>query len=156
MDTNPGEPIDGRLKALIATVEREETCRPVCVLVGSWAIQGLPVSTAEFMRATYRDYVRQVMKTPEGRRMDGNKEDGSKLMGDHLPPFMSALGRPSDANALSLSIKGASVSGATGPILEVLTLRIPVSAIQTWWATGFEVDKNKRFGGGGISIGFSM
>jgi hypothetical protein len=70
--------------------------------------------------------------------------------------FMSALGRPSDANALSLSIKGASVSGATGPILEVLTLRIPVSAIQTWWATGFEVDKNKRFGGGGISIGFSM
>lgn len=156
METNLGEKIDGRLRALIATAEREETCPTVCVLVGSWVIQGRPVSTGEFMRATYRDYVRQVMKTPEGRKMDGNKADRSKMMSEYLRPLMSSMGYPSDADSLSLSIADASVSGSTGPILKVPALRVPVSAIQTWWTAGFEVDQNKGSGGGGIAVGFSF
>ncbi|WP_427133998.1 hypothetical protein [Pseudarthrobacter sp. S9] len=150
-----GEPVDGRLKALIATAERDETCPGVCVIVGSWVIQGRPVSTAEFMRATYRDYVRQVA-TPVGSKISGNKEERSRLMGEHLRPFMAAFGYKSDADALALSLADASVSGSTGPVLKVPALRIPVSAVQTWWSAGFEVDPGKGFAGGGISVGFNI
>lgn len=156
METNFGDSVDGRLKALIATAERDEKCPDISVIVGSWVIQGRPVSTAEFMRATYRDFVRQVVKTPEGRSMKGTQEERSKLMGEHLRPFMAAFGYKSEADTFALSIADASVSGSTGPILKVPALRIPVSAVQTWWSAGFEVDQNRSYGGGGVAVGFSI
>lgn len=156
METSVGDPMDGRLKALIATAEQDETCPGVCVIVGSWVIQGRPVSTAEFMRATYRDYVRQTANTAVGRKISGNKEDRSTLMGEHLRPLMAAFGYKSDADVLALSLADATVSGSTGPSLKVPALRIPVSAVQAWWSAGFEVDQGKGFVGGGISVGFAF
>lgn len=148
METNVGEAVDGRLKALIATAEQDEKCPNIYVIVGSWVVQGRPVSTAEFMRTTYRDYVRQASKTPEGRKMKDGKE-----MGEHLRPLIGAFGYKSEADTLALSVADASVSGASGPILKVPALRIPIHAIQAWWSAEFEVHPNRGPGGGSISAG---
>ena len=43
METNLGEALDGRLKALIAMAERDEKCSNIYPMVGSWAVGGRPV-----------------------------------------------------------------------------------------------------------------
>lgn len=154
MDAQGGKDIDGRLISLVEAAERGENCPDVCVLVGSWVVQGLPIGTKQFLEITYADYWREVSSINEVRRIK-NPNERNHFVGQHLAPFMATFGPESPQDKLSLSLTNASVSGTTGPIIQVPALRIPVAAVQTWWSAKFTVDQNKPRGGGvGFGISF--
>lgn len=154
METNVGVHMDGRLQSLIEAAERGERCPDTYVLVGSWIIQGLPVSTDQFMRITHSDFHRQVADTREARKMKSPQER-DQLISQHLAPLMATFGPATPQDGLALSVANAAVSGITGPILHVPALRVPVSAVQAWWSAGFTVDQNRGYSGG-VGVGFAF
>jgi hypothetical protein len=155
METNVETHVDGRLQSLIEAAERGERCPDIYVLVGSWVIQGLPVSTAEFMNITYGDYYRQVADTRDARKLSRNPDERDRLISQHLAPYMATFGNAGPQDGLALSVAHASVSGSTGPILQVPALRVPIGAVQSWWSAGFTVDQNRGYSGG-VAVGFAF
>jgi hypothetical protein len=154
METNMGVQVDGRLQSLIEAAERGERCPDIYILVGSWIIQGLPVSTDQFMRITYSDYHRQVSETKEAQKVR-NQQERDQLISQHVSPLIGAFGLGSRQDGLALSVANAAVSGSTGPVLHVPALRIPVTAVQSWWSASFSVDQNRGYSGG-VGVGFAF
>lgn len=154
MEANMGVQMDGRLQSLIEAAERGDRCPDIKVLVGSWIIQGLPISTDQFMRATYADYHRQVAETREAQKIR-NQQERDQLISQHISPLINAFGMGSPQDGLALSVANAAVSGSTGPIIHVPALRIPVGSIQSWWSASFGVDQNRGYSGG-VAVGFAF
>jgi hypothetical protein len=154
METNLGIQVDGRLQSIMEAAERGETCPAIYLLVGGWVVQGRPVSTAEFMNITYWDYHRQVAESREGRKISKSVEERDRLIGQHLAPVMAAFGHSSPQDGVALSIANATVSGLSGPNLLVPALRVPVGAVQTWWAAASTVDPARGYSGG-VAVGFA-
>lgn len=155
METNVGIQVDGRLRSVMEAAERGEKCPDVFLLVGGWVVQGRPVSTAEFMNITYWDYHRQVAESREARKMSKSPEERDRLIGQHLAPVMAAFGNASPQDGMALSIANATVSGLAGPNLQVPALRVPIGAIQTWWAAASTVDPTRGYSGG-VAVGFAF
>lgn len=155
METNVGIPVDGRLQSMVEAAERGETCPDIYVLVGSWVIQGVPISTAEFLKLTHSDYYSQVAETREARKLSRDPAERERVINEHLAPYMSTFGASTDQDAAALSIRNPAISGSSGPIIHTPAMRVPLSAVQGWWSAKFTVDQNRRYSGG-VGFGFSF
>lgn len=143
--------IDPLLLNLLEAAERGETCPPLVAVVGTWIVQGRLVSTSAFLEAN-REHVQKRILSGLKLRDRSNPladERASQIASQHLSP----LGSDEGAMPLCLSFLDATL--ASGATVSVPAIRVPVSAVDSWWVSDHYVEGQKVRGGGvGVSMGF--
>jgi hypothetical protein len=152
----PAPAVDQRLVNLAASAERELPCPSILnLLVGSWLVQGQPVSSRQFLEATEGSLQESLAQTSEARRFRGTAEQKQQIIREATDPMMSSL-RTAEDGPLSLNLVNVTIAGSVGPSLHPPAVRIPLPAVGAWWITDFAIKNGGGGGGGGVSVGFSF
>lgn len=143
--------IDPLLLNLLEAAERGEECPPLVLVVGTWLVQGKLVSTSRYLdenRAHVQKRVLSGLKARD-RANPAAESSAAQIASQHLAP----LGLADGATPLCLSIIDATLASAT--TISVPAIRVPVSAVDSWWVTDHYVEGQKMRGGGvGVGIAF--
>ncbi|SDO18815.1 hypothetical protein SAMN04515671_0081 [Nakamurella panacisegetis] len=131
--------LDPRLVALAEAVERGAVVAPIGILTGAGLVQGTPVTYAAFYEASTISIGRQLARAMPSRELksyDGREADLWAHLRGRINPAMSALGDPSQPDTLALNIAPAQCTLGT-TVLHVPAVRVPLSAVDTWWVSDF-------------------
>lgn len=145
--------VDARLLSLTVAAEQGEPCPPIGLLSGGWLLQGMPTSTRGFLEATHADFYSNVRNTRDMRRFGGSENERDAAIRAVTYPMMKPFEQVGpDPGASSLSLVGVSAYPPGAPSIHIPAVRVPLSLISAWWATGFVQD---RATGGGASFAFA-
>ena len=148
--------MDQRLITLSETVERGDPVPPMGFLVGSWMIQGTPVSYAKFYEASAGNLAQQLldnMPADQKRQLGRNQSDAWAHLYPRAQRALAAFGDPGpDAAALNV-VPAQAASGDT--TLYIPALRIPIDAISSWFPVSFITHRQQATSWGiGVVIPF--
>lgn len=146
--------IDPLLLRVVQAAQRGEECPPLVLIAGGWLIQGAPVSTEAFYEATYRVNYNELAGSSEARRLRVRPEEKEKILEDATRQQLLALGDPSGLEGAVINLLRASAYPPGAPAVNTGAMRIPLTAVASWWATGFSTDKAQT--SSSIGFGFSF
>ena len=144
--------IDPLLLNLLEAAERGEKCPPLVLVVGTWIVQGKLVSTTSYLEENQAHVQKRVLSGLKAgdRAHPAAESSAAQVASQHL----GALGTADGATPLCLSIIDATLaSGAT--TITVPAIRVPVSAVDSWWVTDHYVE-GQKVRGGGVGVGFAF
>jgi hypothetical protein len=152
--TQSGSAVDTRLVLLVEAAERGDDCPFIRMIAGGWLLQGQPASTETFLTQTHRGLYEELADSKEGRRLRGSQADKHAVLGAAVAPMVNALGGPGLSSLDALSLVDASAYPPGAPTIHMPTIRVPLSAVSAWWATGFSTDKSSS--SSSVGVGFSF
>ncbi|MEJ2866735.1 hypothetical protein WCD74_03105 [Actinomycetospora sp. OC33-EN08] len=146
---------DPRLASIIASAEAGEACPGVInLLVGSWLIQGRPVSSEIFLQASFDSMCQSVLAVKQPRRSRIPEAERVQRAQEAVAPGFAAVEAP-EADADTLCLADVSLAASSGPSLHPPAIRVAASSVMAWWITDFEV-REERARGTGVGVGVGV
>ncbi|MCO7196703.1 hypothetical protein [Pseudonocardia sp. McavD-2-B] len=143
---------------LIAIIQATEAGQPgpqlINILVGTWLVQGRPVSSKSYVDTTRDSLFNSVWNSPDGRRFRGSDAEKREAVLDVIQPAVGVIEQSAAAPATVLHMVDVMVAASSGPSLHPPVFRVKASSVDAWWINDFEVKQPK--GGGSIGVGFSF
>jgi hypothetical protein len=144
-----GDPV---LLALVATAEHEENPPLLRILTGSWLVQGRLAPAAEFRSRTTAAWEHQAYYA-DPQLTFAQKDAAARAQ---AAPFVSALATSPPEGPQVLTLINCQMIGSTGVIMHVPELRMPVSSVDAWWSSDFQIEESKKGNGTLIGVGFTF
>ena len=144
---------DPRLKSIIAAAEAGQPCPGIVnLLVGSWFIQGRPVSSETFLQSSFDSLCQSILTVKQPRRSRLPEDERVRLAQDAVAPGFAAVETP-ESDADTLCLVEVSIAGSSGPSLHPPAIRVAASSVTAWWLTDFEVRQAANSSDLGVGIG---
>lgn len=147
--------IDPALLCLLAAAERGEETPSICLLTGSWMVQGQPARSGDFGRLSGQAWWGQLAATRDVKKFRGTEDEKVAMIRQKLNPLLATIiAWESPGIVPVLTLVRCVIGGGVGATFEMPTLRVPLSSVQAWWVTEFSVNQPK--GGGMVGVGMSF
>lgn len=146
--------VDPRLTSLIAAAEAGEPCPGIVnLLVGSWFIQGRPVSSETFLQSSFDSLCQSILAVKQPRRSRVPEHDRVQQAQDSVAPGFTAV-ETLEVDTGSLCLVDVSIAGSSGSSFHPPAIRVAASSVSAWWLTDFEVRAPSR--GSDITVGVGV
>ena len=145
--------VDPRLASIIVAAEAGQACPGIVnLLVGSWFIQGRPVSSETFLQSSFDSLCQSVLAAKQPRRSRVPEDERVRLAQDAVAPGFAAVEAP-EVDTDTLCLVEVSISAGSGALMHPPAIRVAATSVTAWWLTDFEVRAAASGSDVGVGIG---